>query len=810
MFQQDVRRLEHNSLSIGFAVFLFSFSSTASAEFFPGFSEWISTISGNYFDSELNPPASNWDTGAPPVPGDIVYINIGNDICGVVNPGCERIRIDLYAPDPEADPPGSQPLFTDVVQSSFEFGAGDYILDLQGRDLVISGFNDPNPGEFDESFPGTLYVGTTPEMTARVEVVPAYPNTSIRSEQGIIGADPQAFGHVILTEGTWWQNSADLWVGYSGMGYLDIDDGATVTTDILNIGGGMDDGGFGFEVGHGSVLVGESSLEAGDSAASLNARDIFVGGYNGDATLDILKGSAVTVTNSISVSGNLIGDTRHINVYGDLTVFNALYGLNYSEVNLRGGNIFTSELLFDNSTALNISSGRIEVIGGRFVPPNTSHFDLDSLTNFEDYTAGTVLVLKDGAYAPTPFNSFDIGRNGFATLEISDGSSLTTGFTRIASEDIASVGQVSVYGPGSLWSAGFVGVGDSSSAQSRSQSQGGIAGVVISDEARADFQSLNIGFQLFKPGGGAPNVVNPSLFQISDEAVVSTGFLTNRGLINVFSHAELRVDVAANEGLIVLNDGYLVTSLGFTNMPVFGIPDSGTIRSEANSANVISGAFEGENQSDVIVEANSELDFQDGDVRFETFAKVLVDGETWFHDPLSVVGGFEIDGGGQVSILDNLEIENGSFSFFSIEPELHLGPNAVINIDIAGTHFSLYEEVFVDNLAYLDGTLVLDLIGFSPGAGDTFDIFLAETLVDDFDSVVLPDIGPALFWEIALVTDGVARGLPGEEVFYDVVRASVLRFADPVPVPPALWLFGSALLVVSTRRVNRTHRLHTV
>jgi hypothetical protein len=88
------------------------------------------------------------------------------------------------------------------------------------------------------------------------------------------------------------------------------------------------------------------------------------------------------------------------------------------------------------------------------------------------------------------------------------------------------------------------------------------------------------------------------------------------------------------------------------------------------------------------------------------------------------------------------------------------------------------------------------LYGYVPNGGDSFDILTALTLSGTFDSLLLPSIG-ALGWKILYLEDEIGS--------MDVVRLQV------VPVPAAVWLFGSALglMGVMRRRVSTCIDTHT-
>lgn len=96
--------------------------------------------------------------------------------------------------------------------------------------------------------------------------------------------------------------------------------------------------------------------------------------------------------------------------------------------------------------------------------------------------------------------------------------------------------------------------------------------------------------------------------------------------------------------------------------------------------------------------------------------------------------------------------------------------------DIAGTNFDLLS---VTGTAYLGGTLIVSFWdGFIPADGSIYTFLTAEAIIGTFDFVSLPTLAD---WNFLLdySTDSVSLRL--EQV-------------SAVPIPPALWLFGSGLL----------------
>ena len=115
----------------------------------------------------------------------------------------------------------------------------------------------------------------------------------------------------------------------------------------------------------------------------------------------------------------------------------------------------------------------------------------------------------------------------------------------------------------------------------------------------------------------------------------------------------------------------------------------------------------------------------------------------------------------------------------------------LLNIEIGGLlSGDEYDVLNIDGIANLGGTLDVDLYDlgsglFSPSLGDTFDFLTAETIIGDFDLLTLMALGNGLDWQLDYLYDEIGTT--------DIARLSVVE-ASVVPVPAAVWLFGSGLL----------------
>lgn len=132
----------------------------------------------------------------------------------------------------------------------------------------------------------------------------------VRSGQGIIGREVGSDGHVTVTGlGSTWAPDNNIYVGFRGTGTLDVQDGATMSTQ--QTGGGAATIYVGFENGsQGTVTVSSST---GDTS-TLSVTDDLRVGVNGTATVTVEKGGLVTVGDRVYLGdGATSNGTLHIN-----------------------------------------------------------------------------------------------------------------------------------------------------------------------------------------------------------------------------------------------------------------------------------------------------------------------------------------------------------------------------------------------------------------------------------------------------------------------------------------------------------------
>jgi autotransporter-associated beta strand protein len=115
----------------------------------------------------------------------------------------------------------------------------------------------------------------------------------------------------------------------------------------------------------------------------------------------------------------------------------------------------------------------------------------------------------------------------------------------------------------------------------------------------------------------------------------------------------------------------------------------------------------------------------------------------------------------------------GSVSF----QHLRLNNQATLEIELGAAHPAQYDRVAATGSLMLDGQLNVTLVvGFTPSAGNSFNILEWGSLAGTFDELYLPELDPGLMWNASqLYVDGTLRiALAGDFDFNDVVDADDL------------------------------------
>lgn len=263
---------------------------------------------------------------------------------------------------------------------------------------------------------GFLYVGYTGTGTLDVN-----DGGIVTSDYGAIGADPGSTGTVTVTDnGSEWRVSEALVVGAFGRGDLMISAGGHVTASDVYI-GGFDTDILDEEIEGIPQGVGLVTVTGEDSLLDVWEDDTLYVGYTGDGTLDVLDGGYVISQNSYI--GYEEGSIGTVNVSDPNSLWTVTQGLRVGY----GGD------------------GTLNVLDGGAVTSITSHIG---------YQAGSIGVVNvaNGTWA----NDTDlyVGVAGHGELRIFEGGQVTTDGAAYLGTSEDSFGYVRVSGEDSLWQIG--------------------------------------------------------------------------------------------------------------------------------------------------------------------------------------------------------------------------------------------------------------------------------------------------------------------------------------------------------------------
>ncbi len=288
-------------------------------------------------------------------------------------------------------------------------------------------------------------------------------------------------------------------------------------------------------------------------------------------------------------------------------------------------------------------------------------------------------------------------------------------------------------------------------------------------------------------------------------AIYGNATITNSGGL-VLNNGSLDASQINNVGAgsFIFNRGSLsLASLNIGNTGLLGQTvsldasrniNAGNLNIEAGSRLEITGgssrATNLTNQGVVVVGASGQLSGNTY-VQDQAVAVTTVDGVLSAN---VVISDGQLNGSGTITgSLSNAGNFNpgNSPGLLSVNGDFTQSANGTLTIELGGLlSGSEFDIVDVGGTANLAGTLNLDLFDlgggpFTPGLGDTFDFLTAETITGGFDLLTLAALGNGLGWQLDYLYDEIGT--------IDVARMTVVS-VSAVPVPAAVWLFGSGLI----------------
>jgi len=266
---------------------------------------------------------------------------------------------------------------------------------------------------------------------------------------------------------------------------------------------------------------------------------------------------------------------------------------------------------------------------------------------------------------------------------------------------------------------------------------------------------------------------------------------TNNGEINLIDGTvAFTQDLINNAGGVISGRGTFIAEGGLLNNGNIGL-SAGTTDIHGDVDNTVNGSIQ--------ISGDAVVTFFD-DFNHDGYFYTRLGSTAVFFGDATFSSGF--DGGGDIFFEADLN-PGSSPGMIAVDGNMGLGDGSRTLFELGGlSRGDEYDAFDITGDLTLGGTLEVEFYDlgtglFSPQAGDSFDLFAAETILGEFDVLTLAALGGGLGWELSLFEDYLGST--------DILRLTAVPSA--VPVPPALWLFGSGVigLVAVARRGQRMH-----
>jgi T5SS/PEP-CTERM-associated repeat protein len=415
---------------------------------------------------------------------------------------------------------------------------------------------------------------------------------------------------------------------------------------------------------------------------------------------------------------------------------------------------------------------------------------------------GVLTVTGPGSALFTVADGYlSVGSEGTGAMSITSGGQVVSSVGFIANQT-DSRGQVLVDGPGSLWDLWhrlWVGGRDEGPGGlgTLTISNGGVVRVANAETTVYGPSTVYLDRGTLDAKGGLCNL-GGQIQMLSDGSMILASYLVNEGILHgrgtvaapLLNQNDGLVRAAAGERLLFFSAdantnaaGCQVSLLGgtiefaspLTNQPGAKITGQGTLAVWGGLENYGQMLFSGG-----ITDVFGKVQLLGG----AGGGKVITSGNgsvTTFYDEFRHFGDQvytrqgcttvffgDVHGPGNFYGAGTVWFEAGYFpggspADVSFEGDVALGPAADLLMELAGRAPGLqYDRLNIAGLFTADGALDVALLGgFTPQAGDRFDLFNFAALDGRFDAIHLPDLAPGLAWDTSgLYSTGVLGVVP--------------------------------------------------
>jgi len=235
---------------------------------------------------------------------------------------------------------------------------------------------------------------------------------------------------------------------------------------------------------------------------------------------------------------------------------------------------------------------------------------------------------------------------------------------------------------------------------------------------------------------------------------------------------------------VSVNTDVTVQAVQFESANSYAVAGPGSVTLEANSGNAAVNVMEGSHElqvrvnfsseTDITADPSTQIDFYNGLTLGGNDLNISGDGQVNIHNIVN-------SGGGAINSSGNLAASGSS----TISGDLV--STGTISVDLAGTGSGEFDSFHVGGLATLSGLIDVELTdGYTPSAGDAFNVLTAGSIVDN----------------------GLSLTPESAELFKLSVSAGSVILSAAIPEPASLLLFGIALVGIGLRR-QPTRKLQT-